>query len=94
MTDQKLLAAFIEARDQTARRACAHKTLSCEDAKKIVQQTTTFERLKEKIEQSQEPYKPEITTSQWLGAIGFAFSMAAVYYKHKERKKLFEDHSD
>ena len=50
--------------------------------------------LQEKIVQPQERPKIVITTSQWLGAISFACSIAAVYYKHKERKKLFEALSD
>ena len=50
--------------------------------------------LQEKIVQPQEPPKKVITTSQWLGPISFAFSIAAVCYKNKEIKKLFEDLSD
>ena len=94
MTDQQRLAAFIEIRDEIARKSTAHKTMSGENAKKIVELTGAIERLKEKIGESQEPYKIAITTSQWLAAIGFVFSMASAYYKSKERKKLFEDLSD
>ena len=92
MEDQQRLAALNQLRDELAQKAPGR------DAEKysmtLAALTNEIARLKEKIGPAQERPKIVMTTSQWLGAISFAFSIAAVYYKHKERKKLFEDLSD
>ena len=83
MEDQQRLAVLYRLRDEHVRNPPVRDAL-----------TIVINRLKEKIGPAQEHPKIVFTTSQWLGAISFAFSIAAVYYKHKERKKLFEALSD
>ena len=83
MEDQQRLAALYQLRAELTQNPTVRDALTYEIA-----------RLKEKIGPAQERLKIVMTTSQWLGAISFAFSIAAVYYRHKERKKLFEALSD
>ena len=92
MEDQQRLAALYQLRDELARKPPGHDVEKY--SKTLAALTNDINRLKEKIGPAQEHPKNVITTSQWLGALSFAFSIAAVYYKHKERKKLFEDLSD
>ena len=93
MEDQQRLATLYQLRDELVRKlsgSAAERHYS----KVVAALTNDINRLKEKIGPAQERPKIVMTTSQWLGAIGFAFSIAAVYYRHKERKKLFEALSD
>ena len=92
MEDQQRLAALNQLRDELARKPPGRDAEKY--SKALAALTNDIDRLKEKIGPAQERPKIVITTSQWLGAISFAFSIAAVYYKHKERKKLFEALSD
>ena len=92
MEDQQRLAALNQLRDELARKPPGGDAEKY--SKTLASLTNEIDRLKEKIGPAQEPPKLVITTSQWLGAISFAFSIAAFYYKQKERKKLFEALSD
>ena len=86
MEDQQRLAVLYQLRDELVQKTPDRGVE--EYSKTLATLTDGIDRLKEKIGPAQEPLV--ITTSQWLGAISFVFSVAAVYYKHKERKKLFE----
>ena len=92
MEDQQRLSALYRLRYELARITSGSGAEKY--SKTLATLTNDIARLKEKIGPTQEHPKIVITTSQWLGAISFAFSIAAVYYKHKERKKLFEALSD
>ena len=98
MGDQQRLVALTQLRRELSRITPGCDVENCSN--NIASLTVAINRLKEKIGPQavievhrilDQEDTPAITTSQWLGAIGFAFSLAAVYYKHKERKKLFED---
>ena len=92
MEDQQRLAALIEIREELVRENPGYDTEKYSNL--LAGLTLSIQRLKKKIGPVQERPKIVISTSQWLAAISFAFSLAAAYCKHKERKKLFEDHSD
>ena len=92
MEDQQRLAALCQLRSELAQKTPGRDAEKY--SKTLAALMNDIDRLKEKIRPAQEPPKKVITTSQWLGAISVAFSIAAAYYKQKEIKKLFEDLSD
>ena len=86
MEDQQRLADLNQLRHELAQKTPGRDAEKY--SKTLAALTNEIDWLKEKIGPAQERPKIVMTTSQWLGTISFAFSIAAAYYKHKEIKKI------
>ena len=86
MEDQQRLAALCQLRDELAQKTPGRDAEKY--SKGLAALTNDIDRLKEKIGPAQERPKIVITTSQWLGAISFAFSMGGGLLQTKRDKKI------